>query len=231
MNDSPHLGGPLLREEGEHLLVGVPVVDDDGEIPFPGEADLLAEGGALGIPRGPVPEEIEPRLPDGDHLVAPREEVETRKKFLRTGRGVVRVEPHGGVDSAVAMGDLDRLLVAFRVDPDREDAGHPRLACTADDVILRIAERFQVQMGMRVEEHRASVPGTFPARETFPAVIVSPLGSVLPPPPRSWGRRSRSGGAWCRRATPPSGPTRRGSPSPPCRRLRAPPTSAARPWG
>ncbi len=153
MDDAAHLPGVLLRKDRQHLVVRIPVVDDYGEVPPAGQADLFAEGGALGVPGRAVAMEIEPRFPDRHHLVAPGERLEAGEERVGESPRVVRVQTDDGVDPRVPMGDRYGPLAALRVDADRGDPGDPRVARPAHHFLLHVGKRRKVQVRVGVEKH------------------------------------------------------------------------------
>jgi hypothetical protein len=117
VEDNP-LGGALLTQDLHHVVVGVPVVDLQGQPQPLGNIDVAAEGIPLvGQPLPLGPEKIQPRLAD---CADPR----VRGQGLDLGQGVLQLPPPGVIRRIIGVDRDGAQQPGVQLDgPDREPGG------------------------------------------------------------------------------------------------------------
>ena len=151
MEHSPDLGE--VPDNSQAVAVGLPVVDDDGEVQLPGQGHLVPEHPALELPgRVLLPVVVQSDLPDGHALVPAGHVPDGIQVLLPVGGAVLRVVAHGGVEEGPlrrqGQGRLAGGEVAARVD----HQGHPGPRQGGEDAVPVRVELLRVVVGVGVKK-------------------------------------------------------------------------------
>ena len=144
--------GPLLVQDREALVLGGPAVDHDRQVPFARHADLLPEDRSLGIPGGPVAEEVEPDLPPGDDLRLTGHLGDAIQNGVGHVPGLVGVNAHSRPHPLVAPRQLEGAVTAPQpvTRADHDHLADPRVVGALDHLIevSLVPGRPQVDVGI-----------------------------------------------------------------------------------
>ena len=153
MEHPPGVGvGP---DHVQAVLVGVPVVDDGGEIQLLRQGELgvehlPGEGPPLG---GFHPVIVQADLPHRHHLFVGAQGLDP----VRVGQGhplqILRVVAGGGVEEGVALRQGDGLLRRLQIAAGADHQGHPPLRQRGEQLIPVWIEGVVIVVGVGVKNH------------------------------------------------------------------------------
>ena len=153
MKDAPGVGVGL--DDVQAVLVGVPVVDDDGQVQLLGQGELgvkevPGEGPAL---RAFDPVVVQPHFADGLHLGVAGQSPDV----VQVGEGgalqVLRVEAHGGIDVVVFLRQVHTLPGALQVAAGADHQGHPLARQGGEQGIPVGVKGVVIVVGVGVKDH------------------------------------------------------------------------------
>ena len=175
-------------ERSRSLLVGLTVVDHDGELELIREPELCVEQLPL-LDRRRVPaNRVEPGLADRDHL---RMAEKLAKLVESSGFGrarLVRVDAERGEHALVRVGDGQCSPTGLDSGADRHDPRDSGLACTLDEDRGRLVARVEVRVrvghatvaaSIRASSSSTTRSGSSLAKSGFGSRRTCPAGSAL----------------------------------------------------
>ena len=110
-------------ESSGRLVVRFAIVDDDGEAELVGQGELCVEEAALLLRCREATDRVEAGLAHRDRLRMSQELAELGEALGLGLRGLVRVDPEGGMHALVALGDRERRPARLDAGADRDDSG------------------------------------------------------------------------------------------------------------
>ena len=133
MEHPPHPGE--LLHHGQAVGVGLPVVDDDGEVQVPGQLELGPKDLLLQVPGDLLPVVVQADLSDGLHLGVAGHGRHLVQPVRRQAQGVLGVDPRGGVDVGVPLRQVDGLAGGGQIAPGAQHQPHPRSGEGGQDLV------------------------------------------------------------------------------------------------
>ena len=135
--------------------VGVPVVDDDGQVQLLGQGELGVEE----VPgEGPVlwafdPVVVQPHLADGLHPGVGGQSADLVQVSEGRPLQVLRVEPHGGVEIVVSLRQVHALLGALEIAAGADHQGHPLARQGGEEGVPVGVKGVVIIVGVGIEDH------------------------------------------------------------------------------
>jgi len=140
------------RDDGEHPLVGVAVVDDRRQAGRRGDSELGGEDVLLHVAWGVVVVEVESALPHRDGARMGEESAQALLVPLGPARRLVRMDAEGAPDALLRLGEGEqilRLLQPHRRNQEAPNSALPRALQRAQPFVVREV----LQVAMRVDQH------------------------------------------------------------------------------
>lgn len=149
--ENPAQTASFPADDAEGVRMGVPIVDDHGEVQFHSKIELRGEMAELGLSGGVVVEVIETDLPDGNDLAMLRELAEG---VIRGGVDplcLMGVYAYGSINQRVAFRDFHRLEAVGNGRSDGDDRRQSRGPGPGDDGVPVGVKCIHFQMRMAVD--------------------------------------------------------------------------------
>ena len=144
--------GRVLQHDPQTVPVGLPVVDDDGQVQLQGQVDLAAEHLLLEfLRRVLLPVVVQADLPDGHHLLVGAQGADGVEVGVGAAGTVLRVEAHGGVDVGKFLRQSDGRPGGGHVAPRVHHKTHSGLRQSGEDRLPVGVEGAGVIVGVGIE--------------------------------------------------------------------------------
>lgn len=148
--------GELLHD-GQAVSVGLPVVDDDGQVQPLRQGELGAEDLFLQVTGDLLPVVVQADLPHGLDLGVARHGLDLVQPVGRQAERVLRVDPGGGVEEGVLLGQGDGLPGAFQVTAGAQDQADVGRGQGGEDLVPVRVELLGVIMRVGIKQHGSAL--------------------------------------------------------------------------
>jgi hypothetical protein len=141
-----------VAQDGQYVVVRVPVVDDDRQTKLRCQIELRLQDAPLRITRREVTVIIQPNLAYRHDLGRRGQSFQFFKHIRIKRLGVVRMNPDSSVNTFVLLRQLDRRAARWQINAWIDDARDIALCCPGNDRLAIGVESPGIQVAVRIRQ-------------------------------------------------------------------------------